>query len=133
MTRPVPGRPPGAGTGRPERWFPDSTKEKTMRRGFCLFAGLALAFGVVTATWVQGQVAGQAYYNPYNGASAAAREGYNPYTGTAGREASGYNPYTGRDVTQKQVYNPYTGNSATVRASTNPYTGRTVYAGAYRR
>ena len=105
-----------------------------MSRRLFLITGLALAFWFSATSGIHGQVEREgAYYNPYNGASAAAREGYNPYTGTRGREATGYNPYTGRDVTEKQVYNPYTGNAAEVRKSTNPYTGRTNYSYAYRR
>jgi hypothetical protein len=111
-----------------------TTKEKTMSRRLFLIAGLALACWFSSTSGIHGQVerAG-AYYNPYTGASAAAREGYNPYTGTRGREATGYNPYTGRDVTEKQAYNPVTGNAAEVRKTTNPYTGRSTYSYAYRR
>ena len=105
-----------------------------MRLRLFPFAGLALALWSAAPSGVPGQeVREGAYYNPYTGTSAAAREGYNPYTGTAGRSESGYNPYTGRDVSEKQVYNPYTGSSAEVRHTTNPYTGRSTYSYAYRR
>jgi hypothetical protein len=106
-------------------------KEKTMSPRFLVFAGLFLAGAFAARYDLHGQTA--AYYNPYNGASAAARTGYNPYTGTAGRSETSYNPYTGRDVTEKQVYNPYTGRSAEERTVTNPYTGRSTSSYAYRR
>ncbi len=51
------------------------------RRAFH-FASLAAALWLAAAANVQGQVTGAgAYYNPYTGASAAARARYNPYTG----------------------------------------------------
>jgi len=105
-----------------------------MKGRFILLACLAGAFcfAVPSATQAQVERAG-AYYNPYTGASATAKEGYNPYTGTAAKSASSYNPYTGRDSSTKEVTNPYTGSSAEVRQTTNAYTGRSTYSYAYRR
>jgi hypothetical protein len=109
-------------------------KEITMNRTLGIFAGLSMAFLLADSSGVPAQVEREgAYYNPYNGASGAAREGYNPYTGREGATENRYNPYTGRDVSKTEVYNPYTGRSAVERSVSNPYTGRSTASYAYRR
>ena len=105
-----------------------------MSRRLFLFAGLVLAFCFADSRGVFGQIErGAAYYNPYNGAYAGAREGYNPYTGREGATENRYNPYTGRDVSKTEAYNPYTGRAGVERSVSNPYTGRSTSSYAYRR
>jgi hypothetical protein len=101
---------------------------------FLILGGLGLAFLLAASASVDGQVerAG-AYYNPYTGGSAVAREGYNPYTGREGESSTRTNPYTGRTVSESAAYNPYTGREGVERSVSNPYTGRSTSSYAYRR
>jgi hypothetical protein len=101
---------------------------------FLIFAGLGLACSLAVSASVDGQIErGGAYYNPYTGGSAVAREGYNPYTGTSAESSTRTNPYTGRTVSESEAYNPYTGREAATRSVSNPYTGRSTSSYAYRR
>jgi hypothetical protein len=110
------------------------TMEISMKHKTFLLAGLALSCCLATSGEVCGQAYREgAYYNPYNGASAAARSGYNCYTGRDAQESTRYNPYTNRDVSEKTVTNPYTGRSYAERSVSNPYTGRSTESYAYRR
>src|SRR5260370_31837821 len=108
-------------------------REKSMNRRILLLACLGIGCWLAAPARVPAQVVREgAYYNPYNGASAAAREGYNPYTGRSAQESTKYNPYTGRDVTEKTATNPYTGRTVEERSVGNPYTGRSTSSYAYR-
>ena len=114
--------------------IPRAQKEKVMSPRFLLFAGLGLAFLLAVSASADGQIErGGAYYNPYTGGSAAAREGYNPYTGARGESSTRSNPYTGRTVSESAAYNPYTGREGATRSVSNSYTGRSTSSYAYRR